>query len=218
MKLKTGPLVRPGSDGFTTAELAVVIAIMGIIAGIAMPQLISARRLVRFNGLSREISSQLRFARQQAMSQRQVFRFRYNDSTKQIQIIDQEGIGTPADPLTGTPANPLTNDPNNDVVVKTVSLATLGVPAAEIICNGPNGAPGTLPDGAARTAPANNIVEIIFQPDGSVVNASGNPVNSALFFHDSQAPADTAMAISVLGAAGRVKVWRYNKNANSYIY
>ena len=190
---------------------------MVIIAGISLPQIISARRSVRFNGLSRELSSQLRFARQQAMSQRQVFRFRYDDSSKKILIIDNQEAGTPADPIAGTAANPIGNNPNNDVIVKTTSLAATGVPAGDIRYDRPSGAPATLPDGTTRTAPVSNLVEIIFQPDGSVLDANGNPVSSALFFYDNQAPGDTAMAISVLGSGGRVKVWKYNKNANSYI-
>lgn len=209
--------LKNSSRGFSIVELLTVVAIMSIIAGISLPQIISARRILQFNGLSREISSQLRFARQQAMSQRQVFRFRYDDSSKKILIIDNEEAGTPADPIAGTPANPLGNNPNNDVIVKTTALASTGVPASEIRYDRPAGAPATLPDGTTRTAPVANLVEIIFQPDGSVQDANGNPVNQALFFYDTQAPGDTAMAVSVLGAGGRVKVWKYNKNANSYI-
>ena len=192
---------------------------MSIIAGISLPQIISARRILQFNGLSREISSQLRFARQQAMSQRQVFRVRYDDSSKKILIIDNEEAGTPANPIAGTAANPLGNNPNNDVIVKTTALASTGVPASEIRYGPPPPvlATAALPDGTTMTAPVTNLVEIIFQPDGSVQDANGNPVNQALFFYDTQAPGDTAMAVSVLGAGGRVKVWKYNKNANSYI-
>jgi hypothetical protein len=60
-------------------------------------------------------------------------------------------------------------------------------------------------------------VNITFQPDGSVIDANGNPVNRALFIYNTQAPTDTAAAISVLGAAGRVKLWRYKSNVNKYV-
>ena len=209
--------LKTSSSGFSLIELVIVVAVMVIITGISLPQIISARRLVQFNGISREISSQLRFARQQAMSQRQVFRFIYDDSFKTVVIVDNQSAGTPADPVAGTPANPIGNDPNDDVVVKTASLATTGVPASEIRYGRPPGAPATLADSTTITAPVTNRVEIIFQPDGSVVDANGNPVNRALFFYDTQAPGETAIAISVLGSGGRVKVWKYNKNANSYL-
>jgi prepilin-type N-terminal cleavage/methylation domain-containing protein len=209
MPVQKSRLTR-SADGFSFVELLVVIAILLIMLGAAVPQIISTRRLLRFSGLQREVISQLRLTRQLAMSQRQVMRFRYDDNSKQIIIIDNQERGTLA--------NPLANDPNNDRVVKTTSLAGSGVPAGEIAYGRPSGAPNSLPDGASMSALGNGQVEIIFQPDGSVVDANGNPSNAALFFYDNKAPAATAIAVSVLGAGGRVKTWRYSPNASSYVY
>jgi Tfp pilus assembly protein FimT len=191
-------------------ELLIVVALLTIMAAFAVPQVIAMRRIVRFNGLQREIISQLRLARQLAMSQRQVMRFRYDNTNKQILIIDNQERGTAA--------NPIANNTSNDVIVKTTSLVGSGVPAGEIAYGQPSGAPTSLPDGVSLNALSNGLVEVIFQPDGSVLDSSGNPSNAALFFYDSKAPAQTAIAISVLGAGGRVKNWRYSPNASVYVY
>jgi hypothetical protein len=63
-------------------------------------------------------------------------------------------------------------------------------------------------------------LNVTFQRDGSVINSSGaatdrNPQDFALYIYNSKAPAATASAISVLGASGRVKIWRYD-NASKY--
>jgi Tfp pilus assembly protein FimT len=191
-------------------ELLIVVALLTIMAAFAVPQVIAMRRVVRFNGLHREIISQLRLARQLAMSQRQVMRFRYDNTNKQILIIDNQERGTAA--------NPTANNTSNDVIVKTTSLVGLGVPAGEIAYGQPSGAPTSLPDGVSLNALSNGLVEVVFQPDGSVLDSSGNPSNAALFFYDNKAPTQTAIAISVLGAGGRVKNWRYSPNASAYVY
>jgi Tfp pilus assembly protein FimT len=198
------------ADGFSLVQMLIVVALLLILAAFAVPQVISMRRLLRFNGIQREVIAQLRLTRQLAMSQRQVMRFRYDNNSKQLLIIDNQERGTAA--------NPLTNNASNDVVVKTTSLAATGVPAAEIVYGQPGGTTNALADGANMPALTNNLVEIVFQPDGSVVDANGNPVNAALFFYDSKAPTATAIAVSVLGAGGRVKTWRYSPNASSYVY
>jgi hypothetical protein len=50
-----------------------------------------------------------------------------------------------------------------------------------------------------------------------VLDAAGNPINKALFFYHSKNPLKTAFAVSVLGAGGRVKVWRYSQGVNKYV-
>jgi hypothetical protein len=41
-------------------------------------------------------------------------------------------------------------------------------------------------------------------------------VGRAMFIYNSNAPQATASAISVMGASGRVKIWRYDQSANLY--
>jgi hypothetical protein len=77
--------------------------------------------------------------------------------------------------------------------------------------------PSNLPDGISGTALVNNRVEIVFQPDGSVLDGGGNPSSAALFLYNTGMPKATAFAISVIGSGGRVKVWRYNRDANLYV-
>src|SRR5947208_6691350 len=74
--------------GRSMLETLAVVSIAAILTSVTLPQIISARRLMRSAALPRQIMTQLRFARQQAISQRQVFTFQYDDSTKQIKIID----------------------------------------------------------------------------------------------------------------------------------
>ncbi len=92
------------------------------------------------------------------------------------------------------------------------------VPAADISIGVPSGLSGssTLDDTTTPTSLTGSKLNITFQPDGSVIDAAGNPVNRTLFLYNNRVPTQTAVAISVLGAAGRVKVWRYSSSVNKY--
>lgn len=191
-------------------EMLTVVAIVLVVSAIGIPQLVTSRRLIRAAGLSREMMTQLRFARQEAMSQRQAVTFSYDNSTKQIKIIDHQ-----------TSDKAILSDaayPNNtgSVTIRNFSLTGGGVPASEISYGIPTGLPTTaLGDTTTMTALTSNKVNVTFFPDGSATNNAYAP-KMALFFYNPTDPTKTAMAISVLGSAGRVKVWRYSSSGNKY--
>src|SRR5688572_969715 len=79
--LETENMIRERSPrpercrGFSLVELLIVLVIAGILSAIALPMMISQRRLTRFSGVTREFMTQLRHARQLAMSERQAVTF-----------------------------------------------------------------------------------------------------------------------------------------------
>src|ERR1700686_246434 len=90
-------------SGKSIIEVLAVVAIASILTAVAVPQMISARRLMRSASLPREIATQMRFARQQAMSQRQAFTFQYDDSQTVLTIIDHNASGAGLLTATGYP-------------------------------------------------------------------------------------------------------------------
>lgn len=213
-------------SGRTLIEMAIVVALIIIVSVVAIPQLISSRRLQRAAGMGREVSTQLRYARQLAMSRRKAITFQYDDSTKEISIIqhnkvyDPDGVANSGDEtrvgkLVVADSNyPMTT---GATVLRTVSLTSAGIPAADIIFGKPSGASSAaLGDNTNLPSPVPTAVQITFQPDGSVINSSGNIKDSAIFLYNNLDAKNTALAISVLGAAGRVKIWRYNSSATTY--
>ena len=105
-----------------------------------------------------------------------------------------------------------------DAKNQTFELSGSGLNAGDIIYGRPVSATtAALTDTSNLTPLVANTVSITFQPDGSVVDAADNPQNNALFFYIRIYPNDMAFAISVLSAGGRVKIWRYNQNTNSYV-
>ena len=209
-------------SGGTVIETLIVVTIAAILISIALPQMMSARRLIRSNALPREIAAQLRFARQQAMSQRQAFTFQYDNSTKTINIYDHNNTDNPTSgcTLTGVQVLSASGYPNTScsTLVLSVPLATGSLAPADLTYGIPSGINSntTLDDGNAMTALTGSVVNITFQSDGTVVDAAGNYARPTLFFYNNQIPTQTAVAISVLGAAGRIKVWRYSSNASKY--
>jgi prepilin-type N-terminal cleavage/methylation domain-containing protein len=198
--------------GYSIVETLIVMALIGVLSALAIPQLISERRLTRSVGVTREISSQMRLSRQLAMSQRQAFTFQYNNATKQISIIDHNsnlGSALFADPTYPNTANSAT--------VSTIPLSAGGLDSSEITYGIPAGLPITaLGDGILMTGLTNNQLNVTFQPDGSVIDPVGNPVGVAMFIYNNRASQGTASAISVMGASGRIKIWRYDRSANLY--
>jgi prepilin-type N-terminal cleavage/methylation domain-containing protein len=188
------------NKGFSIPELLIVLLVAAIILVLALPQLISTRRLMKFSAMQRQVASSLVEARQEAMSQRKPITYCYDNRTKQL-IIYGGSFGT-----------------FGDTKNKVVELSGSGVAAAEIKYGRPGGATSAaLGDTTNMTALARNVVEVTFQPDGSVIDASNNPQNNALFFYHSIYKKDAAFAVSILGAGGRIKVWRYSKGVNAYV-
>ena len=146
------------------------------------------------------------------MSQRQAFTFQYDNATKRISIIDHNS--NPGPTLLVDPSYPNTA---GSKVVSATPLASETLIASEMSYGIPAGLPnGALGDGIAMTALFSNQLNITFQPDGSVIDATGNPVGRAMFIYNNKAPNATASAISIMGASGRVKIWRYDSGANLY--
>jgi prepilin-type N-terminal cleavage/methylation domain-containing protein len=186
--------------GVSMPELLIVFFVIAILVVLALPQLISSRRAFRFSGFQRQLVASLREARQEAMSQRTAITFRYDDANKKI-VVYGGSFGT------------LGNTKN-----RFVSIAGEGLQPGEVIYGRPAGAPvSALADSATLTSLSANAVEVKFQADGSVVDASDVPINKALFFYNSKNPAETAFAVSVLGAGGRAKIWRYSQGVNAYV-
>ena len=197
---KTGKRFSQRQNGFSLPELVIVLLVAAIILVLALPQIISSRRLFRFAGLQRQVAASLRDARQEAMSQRKPVTFRYQHNKKQI-IIYGGSFGA-------------YGDQKNIVHEMTDS----GLDQNDVKYGRPGGvSTAALGDGTNLTAVSNNMVEITFQPDGSVVDASNNPQNKALFFYHDKHRKETAFAISVLGAGGRAKLWRYSTGVNMYV-
>lgn len=215
---------RSRNRGVSIAEMLVVVAVISVASAIALPKLLGTSQLIASAGLQREIIAHLRFARQQAMSQRTVMTFRYDDSTKLITIINHNETGITFNPLTNgmvrLPGNLAASaDVTPDTIVERYSLPKLGVAAGDIKLGRPSGAStAALSDGVQMvTNVANSIINITFQPDGSVVDALNQPLARSLFIYNQKIEPNTAFAISVLGTTGRIKLWRYSDNAKIYV-
>jgi len=209
-------------SGRSMVETLAVVAIASLLTAMAVPQLLNARRLIRSNALPREIATQLRFTRKQAMTQRQAFTFQYDDSSKTIKVFDHNNNNnaTSGCNITGTAVLSASGYPNTacSTTVLTVPLATGPIAPADLSYGIPTGinANSTLDDGNTMTALTGTVVNITFQPDGTVVDSTGAYAKPTLFFYNAQIPTQTAVAVSVLGAAGRIKVWRYSTSATKY--
>lgn len=199
MNNRKNQIIR-NQKGFGLIEIVIVLLILAIIVVLALPQIISSRRLFRFSGLQRQVAATLRDTRQEAITQRTAVTFRY-DNTEKRMIVYGGKFGAFGDAK--NPIMPMSGD---------------GLVAEEIGYGRPTGAPvSALGDSSNMTDLTDSAVEVQFQPDGSVVNASDIPQNKALFFYNPKTPADTSFAVSVLGAGGRVKIWRYSSGAGAYV-
>jgi hypothetical protein len=198
---------------------------ISIILAIALPNLIGSSRLINSVGIPREIVTYLRLARQEAITRNVAITCRYDNQTKTITIINHGERGITYDPTTDAmvklPGNAAaTADQVADVIMEQIPLARARVPASDIAYGRVDGNPATtaLDDGATMTTlPASNLINITFQPDGSVVNALNAPLNRSLFLYNQQIQKQSAFAITVLGTTGRIKLWRYNSSGNNYV-
>ncbi|MBE7545862.1 type II secretion system protein [uncultured Candidatus Kuenenia sp.] len=82
--------------GFSLIELIVVMAIMGIATGIAVPVYNNMKPQIRLNGAARQVMGDLMWARMQAVSQNNRYRIIFLNEY-QYQILDDDNSNGTAD-------------------------------------------------------------------------------------------------------------------------
>lgn len=203
------------SRGVSLIELLIVLAVVVIVVAVSLPPLISSRRLIRSAAIPRQILSEMRAARQQAITQRRAITVQYDDQNKRLVVINHRASGAALLVAAGYPQTA------GSVQERVVSLSDSGINTGDLTYGIPLALPSSakaaLDDGVRMTGLTNNQLNVTFQPSGSVVDATGNPTDRALFIYNNKAPEDTACAVSILGAAGRVKTWKYNGDAKKYV-
>ena len=75
--------------GFSLIEMVIVIAIIGIISGIAIPAYLNQKPILRLSGATRQIMGDLMWARMQAVSQNNEFKVFFLDNHR-YQILDDD--------------------------------------------------------------------------------------------------------------------------------
>ncbi len=212
---------RRSERGAGLLDIVVALALASVIAGVSIPQVIATRRLIRAGGLTQELVGGLRDARQMAISRRRAITFQYDDAAKQVRLIDHgvnaQGFGNSGPTVLASGSYP--NTPGSSYT-STTTLTTGGLTSAEIKYGAPSDIPAaasTLPDKVKVNALTNQRLNITFQPDGTVVDANNLPRDFALAIYNPVKSHDTATAISILGATGRIKAWRYSDSVNKFV-
>ncbi len=177
-----------------------MLIIAAIIAVFALPKIITSQRAISFSAMKHKVSTVIRETRQDAISQRKPISIRYDDATKQL-IVTGGKYG-----ILGAGTN------------KIIILSSGGMFDGDIIYGRPSGvAAAPLGDSTTETNLTAGVVDITFQGDGSVRDASDNPADNALYFYHNVLGKNSAFAVSILGSSGRVKIWTYSASSSQYV-
>jgi len=176
------------SAGVSLVELVIVLGIMGVIGSMAGLSIIEARPTLQADGAMRGVLSQLRTARELAISERRYMRVDFID-TSATRILREEVPGP-----------------------TTTTLSTVGLESGAVFSR-VTGLPDT-PDafGVASAVDFGTVTTIKFSPDGTLVNQDGSVVNGTVFVALPGA-ARSARAVTVLGSTGRIRGYRWDGRA-----
>jgi len=168
--------------GFSTVELLVVIAVIGLMVAATVPQMQPLVQQLHANTATSQVLSQLRLARQTSIAQRRSI---------QVQFLGNNEIKFVRNEV-----------PNGQTVVCDLFLdgnvQFLLVPSMP---DTPDGYGNNNPVEFAGLGGGPNVMQ--FQSDGTFVDGNGNPINGTVFLGIPNFPS-SARAITVLGTTGRV--------------
>ncbi|MBN1567374.1 MAG: type II secretion system protein [Acidobacteria bacterium] len=170
--------------GFSMVETCIALMIACVVAGFALLNIDRILPSVNANESMYQVVAQLRNGRELAMAQRRNIRVVF-PSENEIQLI------------------------RNDLPSGTTILSTV---ALDSHCKFHlfDGLPDT-PDAFGNSAAVNfgSATVMTFMSDGTLVDQNNNPISGTVFFGVEDEP-DTARAVTILGATGRVRSYRWN--------
>jgi len=173
--------MKKGTEGFTTVELLVSVAVMGIMAAVAIPNFTQWLPKARVNGAARQLYTELQLAKMRAVSENNNYVVVFDKNNNSYSIYDDQD-----------------NDgPDNDELVKTVHIGQTysGIGFGYVAGNDPYGSPIADEVGFSGSPPA-----VTFVPTG-LADKSG----TVYLMPSGDTSGDRQRAVSVL-VTGRVKV------------
>jgi prepilin-type N-terminal cleavage/methylation domain-containing protein len=181
---------KRGARGFSAIELLIVIAVVLVLGGIALPQIVTITQTFRGDSAGSDLMSRLRSARETAIASRRYIQVTFVGGNQLQFFVISASNGPPA-----------------PVYVNPVALASggqflvfPGIPdtpmqfgnAAPIYINGQSGGPLTM----------------YFSPNGSFVGPNFTPISGTVFVGIPNMK-NTAHAVTIVGGTGRVRLYTY---------
>jgi prepilin-type N-terminal cleavage/methylation domain-containing protein len=172
--------LKLGQAGFSMLELLVAVCIFGILMAIAAPSFIGQRPRQDLKRLTREIVSDMQFAKVSAIKQSTTWAIEFDPGNSEYKILSEDG----ADDNWGT---------GDETVFKTVSLS-----------NYPDitfGIPGGYPTANGELDPGDGVS---FGNNRVLFNSNGTSVTGTVYIKNDN---NDAFAVESTSAAGRIKTW-----------
>jgi len=186
-------------------ELLMVVVCLLIVGGMAVLRILPNLQNSRSDVAMQQVLGQLRQAREYAIENR-----RYVQVTFPIVIASGQTLSE----ITMTQKNSLTANAGADVVLSTIPIEQ---PLQFYIYTGVTDTPDAFGNSAAvyfENTSGGPSGGMYFQNDGELVDGSTfQAINGTVFLGNSTLTNTAARAVTVLGATGRVRAWKFNGSA-----
>jgi prepilin-type N-terminal cleavage/methylation domain-containing protein len=176
------------TDGFTLIEMMLVVALIGILAGMAVPITAGFLATSKADSTGIEVTSWLETARARAVAERRNFEVTFDTGTNHVKI---ERVEYEPDP-TKTATRTKVLDRELPEGMKFVKFSADDTPdkfgyGAAVDIDGPS--------------------PYMFTSEGSWLDSNGDPSNGTITFGKS-GQSQTARAITIFGASGLTRRWK----------
>lgn len=175
---------RRSEQGFSLIEAAVVFTILAIVSALVMRGYSSLLPQLRSDTAEQMLLTRMRSVRDLALTQRIDYQVSFPSPTT-LQVYQIKGGSQLVDTL------------------------TLPYNFRFMLFPGEPDTPDGFGNSSAIDLNGGKDTSLIFLGDGSVVDADGNPVNGSLFI-GLPGNSSTAHAVTILGATGRMRGYRYD--------
>lgn len=206
----TFPLINRKSEaGFSIAELAIVVAIIGILSSVSLFYLTSYRRLMKPNEQALQILDVLQEARQRSLTQRETVRVEIDLTDNVVRLVDENTNST----KTLTKIRQITLRPTAEVKVEDPPSGISAKPNAVMV----------LPDAKynqinTSAGPNRKAFILKFKSDGTVIDTDGNAKGACIYVWSNKqnqtSVSDIALAITV-EPSGLIRYWQYDFNSTA---